>query len=127
EQEFNAYQDLLADLQARLKKACVALVMSDESRGLFDLLDTNRDGRLSVRELRAAPALLATHDKDGKGIARTDLPRSYCLTVRHGPALSGTDETALVLRLYGGTTAARATREPTAGPLWFRKMDKNRD
>jgi len=128
EAEFNAYQDLLTDLHARLKKACVTVVLSDESRGLFDLLDANRDGRLSVREMRAAPALLATLDKDGKGIARADLPRTHRLTVRHGPAVGGSDDySAVLLRLYGGNGASYATREPSAGPLWFRKMDKNRD
>ena len=55
EEEFTAYLDFLADLQGRAKKACVSLVLSDESRGLFDLLDVNRDGRLSVREMRAVP------------------------------------------------------------------------
>jgi Ca2+-binding EF-hand superfamily protein len=129
EQEFLAYLEFLEDLQARAKKACVALVLTDESRGLFDLLDVNRDGRLSVREMRAAPALLAKLDRQGKGfITAADLPRSYRLTVRSGPANAGGDDYGAVLtRVYGGGSKDQAYREPTKGPLWFRKMDKNRD
>jgi Ca2+-binding EF-hand superfamily protein len=129
EQEFNAYLDFLVDLQGRAKKACVSLVLSDESRGLFDLLDTNRDGRLSVREMRAAPGLLAKFDRQGKGfITEADLPRSYRLTVRSGPANGGTDDySAILARIYGGGSTDQTIREPTKGPLWFRKMDKNRD
>ena len=129
EQELNAYLDLLGDLQARAKKACVSLAVSDESRGLFDLLDTNRDGRLSVREMRGAVAWLAKLDREGKGyITRGDMPRSYRLAVHRGPAGSGPDDYSAVLsRLYGGAGKAESYYAPTAGPLWFRKMDRNRD
>ncbi len=129
EQEFNAYLEFLADLQARAKKACVSLVLSDESRGLFDLLDVNRDGRLSVREMRGAVGLLAKLNCADKGyIQEIDLPRSSRLTVRAGPANSATDDySALLTRIYGGGSKTQTYREPIKGPLWFRKMDKNRD
>jgi Ca2+-binding EF-hand superfamily protein len=129
EQEFNAYLELVADLHARAKKACVSLVLTDESRGLFDLLDVNRDGRLSLREMRGAVGLLAKLQCEKKGyIEPADLPRSYRLTVRSGPADSATDDySALLTRIYGGGGKAQTYREPTRGPLWFRKMDKNRD
>ena len=129
EQEFMAYLDFIADLHVRAKKAHVALVLMDESRGLFDLLDANRDGRLSVREMRAAPELLAKLGRLGKGfLTPADLPRSYRLSIRSGPARTETDDyAALVSRIYGGGGADPAYREPTLGPLWFRKMDTNRD
>ena len=45
--------------------------------GLFDMLDTNRDNRLSVRELRQAPKLLEKLDRDRKGaIVADDVPRT---------------------------------------------------
>jgi Ca2+-binding EF-hand superfamily protein len=129
EQEFNDYLDFLADMKARAQKACVSLALSDESRGLFDLLDVNRDGRLSVREMRAAPALIAKLDRAGKGyLTRADLPASYRLTVRRGPAGATSDDYGAVLAaIYGGSSKAETHRAPTAGPLWFRKMDKNGD
>jgi EF hand len=48
--------------------------------------------------------------------------------VRSGPANGGTDDYGAVLaRIYGGGSKDLEIREPTKGPLWFRKMDKNRD
>jgi Ca2+-binding EF-hand superfamily protein len=129
EQELNAYLELLADLKARAWKACVSLVLTDESRGLFDLLDSNRDGRLSVREMRGAVDLLAKLAPQGQNyLARSDLPHTYGLTVRRGPASDSTNGYAAVLEsIYGGAAKAPKHKAPTRGPAWFRKMDKNRD
>ena len=49
-----AYLDELQDLQARALAGCASLAVSDGGRGLFDVLDTDHDGRLSVREMRNA-------------------------------------------------------------------------
>jgi Ca2+-binding EF-hand superfamily protein len=129
EQEMNAYLELLADLKARAQKACAALVLTDESRGLFDLLDVNRDGRLSVREMRGAVALLEKLAPKGKDhLSRADLPRSYRLTVRRGPASNANNDYAAVIEsIYGGAAKAPMYKAPSRGPAWFRKMDKNRD
>src|SRR6202035_1231408 len=90
EKEVLAYLDQYQKLQARATASSVSLVLTDQSRGLFDLLDVNRDGRLSVREMRRAPQLLPQLDRDGKGyLTQRDLPRSYRLEVRRGPADQG--------------------------------------
>ena len=126
EQEFVAYLDWLDGLRTRARNACVTLVLADQSRGLFDLLDTDRDGRLSVRELRGAVKLLDQFDVDKKGyITKDDLPKSYALTIRRGPASQG----ALggIAALYSIGDKSDAPREATRGPLWFRKMDRNAD
>jgi Ca2+-binding EF-hand superfamily protein len=128
EKEFNAYMDLLQQFQKRARAACVTLTVTDESRGLFDLLDVNRDGRLSVREMRGAPLLLEKFAGGKDHLMRTDVPRSYRLTVRRGPAnKGGFDLTTLFEDIYGGSSYAETYDGATAGPAWFRKMDRNRD
>jgi Ca2+-binding EF-hand superfamily protein len=127
EKELTAYLDHLRELQTRAVAGCVTLVLTDQSRGLFDLLDANRDGRLSVREMRQAPELLKALDRDGKGyLTQADIPHSYRVALRRGPAEQGGNPAALAA-LYLGGDQARAEPEPTAGPAWFRKMDRNRD
>jgi Ca2+-binding EF-hand superfamily protein len=129
EQELRAYLDHAARLQARATESCVSLLVSDQSRGLFDLLDADRDGRLSVREMRGAVRLLEQLDLERKGyLTRSDVPRSYQLTLQRGPAITGDPgNLRAAAKLYGGGDQRKAERKLTAGPLWFRKMDRNRD
>lgn len=128
EAEAIAYFDRLADLQGRARAACVTLVLTDQSRGLFDLLDSDRDGRLSVREMRSAVKLLEQFDTGHKGyLERSDLPHSYRLSLRAGPASAGAAGPAAILELYRTPEREGGVPERTAGPLWFRKMDRNRD
>ena len=127
EKEMLAYLDDLVELQQRASGACVTLVLRDQSRGLFDLLDSNRDGRLSVREIKQAPKLLAKLDRQSKGyLEAKDIPRSYQLTMRRGAAERGFNQEAFFAERYFGNGS---TEEKTAarGPGWFRKMDRNRD
>ena len=128
EKKVIAYVDHLTELQRRARSACATLLFSDESRGLFDLLDTNGDGRLSVREMRGAVKLLERLDRDGKGyLTRADIPRRYGLTLRNGVPDDGIPDGAKAFAaLYGGAGKKEA-EAPQAGPLWFRKMDRNRD
>ncbi len=124
EKELNAYLDHLQTLQQWATAGCVTLEVSDQSRGLFDLLDLNRDGRLSLREMRRAPQLVAGREY----LTREDIPRTYRLEVRRGPANAGGlgDVGAVVERYLG--SSGRAEPEPTGiGPRWFRTMDRNRD
>jgi Ca2+-binding EF-hand superfamily protein len=127
EKELVAYLDKLEALQAKAKASCVSLTIDDKGRGLFDLIDVDGDGRLSVRELRNAVKLVDRLDRDGDGqISRDELPRRYQLTVRPGPASGNGSQFGVVLIARGGTDAPRPP-EPKAGPLWFRKMDRNHD
>ena len=81
EKDLIAYLDHLQEMQQQMwHPPAVTLDVSDQSRGLFDLLDTNRDGKLSVRELRQAPKLLEQLDRERKGyITRDEVPRTYRL------------------------------------------------
>jgi len=131
EKELRAFYQQTGDLQARASACCVSLVFIDEGRGLFDLLDADGDGRLSVRELRQAPKLLDRLDKEGKGyVARSDVPGAWRLLVRRGAA-GGIGFSGFGTFGGGGNLAVEAVpppaKEPTAGPLWFRMMDRNGD
>jgi Ca2+-binding EF-hand superfamily protein len=129
EKEVIAYLDQYAELKERAAASCVTLVLSDQGRGLFDLLDANRDGKLSVREVRGAVKLLAELDRQGKGhLTRADVPRLYQLTLRRGLAEPGGISQAQAFKaVYGVPDRGAAERGSTRGPLWFRKMDRNRD
>ncbi|HEY7315658.1 MAG TPA: hypothetical protein VH643_40390 [Gemmataceae bacterium] len=126
EKEFLAFLDKVQDLQKRATASCVTLVLRDRSRGLFSLLDTNGDNRLSVREMRQATKLLRQLDHQGKGYLRPeDLPRNYQLTMRFGSANAENDQEAIFIQRY--LDGYREETSSARGPAWFRKMDRNRD
>jgi Ca2+-binding EF-hand superfamily protein len=129
EKEFIVFLDQMQDLQTRAGSACASLTLTDQSRGLFDLLDTNRDGRLGVREMRGAVKLLEQYDRNGKGyLTAADIPHSYQWTLRRGSggaaALGGA--AAAFYNLYRGSDSTEPSQSGR-GPAWFRKMDRNRD
>jgi Ca2+-binding EF-hand superfamily protein len=125
--EVLAFLDAMEKLQKQAMASIVSLKVSDQGRGLFDLLDTDRDGRLSVRELRQLPKLLDRLDRDRKGyLSRTDIPRNYRVDLVQGPSYTDGFGNRFVVRLARVTQPKRAVK-PTKGPLWFRKMDRNRD
>jgi Ca2+-binding EF-hand superfamily protein len=119
EKEFREY----LDLQEKALRHGLVLTIADRGRTLFEFLDADHDGRLGLRELQSAWPRLRSWDRSGAGcITRADLPRQFLLTLSHGragnsPSLVGTPG-------YG--PAMRAVN-PSRGPLWFRKMDRNRD
>jgi Ca2+-binding EF-hand superfamily protein len=101
------------------------LTIADHGPGLFELIDSNRDNRLSIRELRTAWDRIAPWDKEKVGaITRAQVPRQYQLTLRQGPPdNNGRFRRAIVARNQGGMYPTA----PGRGPLWFRKMDRNGD
>jgi Ca2+-binding EF-hand superfamily protein len=126
EKEMLAYLDEVQDLQTRAAACCVSLRVADQGRGLFDLLDTNRDGHLGLREMRNAPQLIDQLDRNGDGLlSRDEVPKTQRVTLARGPGGTGQMTVVRVVSAYQPPeTPAPA---PTAGPLWFRKMDRNRD
>jgi hypothetical protein len=104
------------------------LLVSAEGAGIWDLLDRDRDGVLGLREVRAAPALLAALDRDGNGqIDKAEIVPSYQLVLAPGQAsfrrLSG--ETVVVVEPAG--RLGYPPEQLGGGPSWFRKMDRNED
>ena len=110
------------DLHAGAFGTTSTLSVSETSRGLFELLDTNRDGRLSVRELRTAAEKLKVYDLNADGILSEDeIPVQVQLMV--GSGFNQFQGRVLPSPNQPGTQP----RSATAGPLWFRKMDRNGD
>lgn len=100
--------DSWLDLQEQIARGQVFITMLDGG-GLFELLDADHDGALSVRELREAWARLraASCVVDG-AFDRKKLPR-----------------TVLVAASLGYPASIRWAH--STGPNWFRGMDRNGD
>lgn len=103
---------LLAADRAEVKTAfetaaagVVSLTAVSGPVGLFDRLDADRDGQLSVAELRAAKSILAGWSPTDAGVSLVIVPG-----VAKPPAVP-------LVRTFA--------RE--AGPAWFRALDKNGD
>jgi Ca2+-binding EF-hand superfamily protein len=118
--EFDAY----FDLQDSFRNLSMSLTPTVQTPSLFQLLDENRDGRLSVRELRTAWSRLLVLEEPGaevitKGIIQPTvnlrLSRSFDRYYINQPQDP---------RFYNPN---QPTAVPTRGPLWFRKMDRNGD
>jgi Ca2+-binding EF-hand superfamily protein len=110
-------QELLTylDLQSKAANAFIRVSLADNGHGLFGMLDGNHDGQLGVRELRTAWERLKKHDQRfDKSISRSDLPPQFRILVSRGdPLVNGP--------LLGASAAT------SAGPQWFRLMDRNGD
>jgi len=106
EKEFTAW----LDLQEQIAKGHVFLSVLDHGSGLYEFLDADHDGSLSVRELRAAWSRL---NEPGcvteKNFDRAKLPRQLLATVSHG---------------HPQTIIGKPVR---TGPAWFLAMDRNGD
>jgi Ca2+-binding EF-hand superfamily protein len=107
-------------LATRMVLTCV-----DNGRALFDMLDTNRDRQLGLRELRAAATTLAGRDGDAdRQISATELPRQYQLTFSRGSSVAGAGALVTVVR---PDVPSPVVPNRVTGPVWFRKMDRNLD
>ena len=113
-EEWSAY----LDLQARLVEGQVVLTILDHGRGLFELLDADRDGVLSVRELRSAWTRLDAAGclRDG-ALDRSRLPRQLrCVVSRGRPRADGRRSGAA--RPGSGRWTATATATCRAANSW---------
>jgi Ca2+-binding EF-hand superfamily protein len=99
------------------------LTLLDQGEGLFQLLDTNHDGQLGLREMRQAVRLLA-YDLNGDGcLDRQELPRQCKLVATVGLPTAG-----VFPQLQPAQPGLANTAPPVRrGPAWFLKMDVNHD
>jgi Ca2+-binding EF-hand superfamily protein len=119
EKELIAY----LDLQAAASGMSVVLTVGERGRGLFEFLDSNRDGHLGLRELRTAWSRLEPWDRNGDGlIDKQEIPFQVEITLGRNRPLGDAPNPA-VIEVSGLPGAGRIPW----GPLWFRKMDRNGD
>lgn len=98
------------DLQEQLAKGHALVTVLDHGRGLFELLDADHDGSLSLRELRGAlDRVTAAGCRTERGIDRERLPRQLVACVSQGHPRSALGKPA------------------RPGPTWFVAMDRNGD
>jgi Ca2+-binding EF-hand superfamily protein len=121
EAELTAYGTLVG----KAASSTVSLQVLESGRSLFEMFDTNRDGRLGMRELRTVWDRLEPYDKEGSGkVGRAAVPRQYQVAVVQGNGGGGRGRRGM---MAPGALAADPNSAPADGPLWFRKMDTNHD
>jgi Ca2+-binding EF-hand superfamily protein len=112
-----------------LNRCRLELSVADESRSLFEALDTDGDRRLGPREFAAAGTTLKSLDRNGNGrLSPPELVSRYLLE------LTVTRPAEFEDLLSGGAAAAMPVtarlpivRAQSRGPAWFRQMDRNQD
>jgi Ca2+-binding EF-hand superfamily protein len=117
--------DAYARELAQLSQSQIVLTISDDVTSLFQLMDGDMNRRLTPRELLSINTRLPAYDRNGNGrFDPSDFLSRYRLSFAFGvPA--GLSNLAAPQEMV-----AMATRRPRAqriGPLWFQKMDRNRD
>jgi Ca2+-binding EF-hand superfamily protein len=116
--EFQAY----IDVENASAAARVRLEVIDRGQDLFAVIDANGDGLLTPRELAEAVALVDTEDRNGDGLlSGMEIPARWSLDVARGSSRR-TD-----VRQVRSRVRAKQLAAGEAGPVWFRKMDRNHD
>ncbi len=96
------------------------ITLLDTGNGFFQLLDHSGDGRISIRELRMSEKTLQDVAPEGV-INPSRMTTSYRMEIQRGG-----------VSLFGrvdrpAADAPAALVKPPTGPVWFQRMDRNRD
>jgi Ca2+-binding EF-hand superfamily protein len=120
-EEFDAY----FDLQDGFRNVGLSLAPSVQTPSLFQLLDENRDGRLSVRELRTAWDRLIVLEGSGAEVV-TKAVIQPTVMLRLSRTFDRNNNLLIAQPQFMGGDPNRVP-VPQRGPMWFRKMDRNGD
>jgi Ca2+-binding EF-hand superfamily protein len=114
-------------LQLLVASRAAALETTVRRPDLFQLLDDNGDGKLSVRELRTAWDRLSVMAPAGSRFVTREVLQPAASVRLTNRAVTGFE---VVAPQVASSTAARPAVEGSTavtGPVWFRKMDRNSD
>jgi Ca2+-binding EF-hand superfamily protein len=116
--------DAFFDMQDEFRALSLAVTPTIQTPTLFQLLDENRDGRLSVREMRTAWDRLIVLEPPGSEVV-TKAAIQPTVSLR----LLRTFDRYAANQIQFERDFAMQNRVPVPqkGPLWFRKMDRNGD
>jgi Ca2+-binding EF-hand superfamily protein len=119
-------EELLAyvDQESASSQARVEFSISNDGKSVFEVMDANLDRRLSPREIAHAFERLRPFDVNGdEAITAVELAGRFRAVLELGkPVLFRRQG-----NMAGANTMAPVANTPTAGPDWFRRMDRNRD
>lgn len=110
------------DLIESGSSAFVSLTVNDSGRSLFNLLDANGDGKLSIREMRNAWTRMEPLCKAGEGMTQADLPRTLQVTMGQGNTFGRSQ-----FDFFNQRNRAPKRVAINGVPAWFTKMDRNAD
>lgn len=115
-----AEYDAFFSLQRSFTSLPLTLMHSAQTPSLFQVMDTNGDGRLSVREIRTSWArMIALEPKEKDHVTRAALTPQGSIRFGRTADVFGFNP----VTMYTQT----AVRQSNRGPTWFRKFDRNGD
>jgi Ca2+-binding EF-hand superfamily protein len=119
-------EELMAyvDQESASSQARVEFSISNDGKSVFEVMDANLDRRLSPRELAHAFDRLRPFDLNGDdAITAVELAGRFRALLELGkPVLFRRQG-----NMAGANTTVPVVNQPSAGPDWFRRMDRNRD
>ena len=111
------------DFDAIAVQARIEMMVADEGKTLFELLDGNTDRRLTSREIREGFTRLASVDRNHDGrVAQSELESRFKLTFSFGRNQMFTPNAN-----PQNTPVTPRLRSQSSGPIWYRRMDRNLD
>ena len=103
------------------------MTTADRGKDLFEILDVNRNQRISRREFLQAGVRFDLWDADADGrLDESEVPQIYQVTFDRG-TLGISGEGGVRFPNPAARSGAGTTNGDASGPVWFRKMDRNGD
>lgn len=110
----------------------VDLNIAETGFDMFSVADANKDGRLSIREVRSLPSLFVSWDRNGDGrVDAAELPAYFMMRLNFGLALEAFSQdrsTPQVVQTRQFNPNRTSPQPADASiPPWFTLMDRNGD